>query len=212
MLRRMLDGGNTGEEQRKAARQTFLGRRSERGLGAPRGGICGSGTGSCAKAFPARSVILRTPAENIFTEWRAKWWRWRWPWCARFCGARRKWIRCCCPDWCAWRWKRWRRARRCACARIHRKWERGKNISRSTTIWRCVPELSGDATLEPNRCQLETELGVTDLSLETQLKEIEQGLFDLLAQRPTPEEPRATTSAATNRDEMTRRIPSRDAR
>jgi flagellar assembly protein FliH len=52
-----------------------------------------------------------------------------------------------------------------------------------------VPELSGDATLEQNRCQLETELGVTDLSLETQLKEIEQGLFDLLAQRPTPEKP-----------------------
>ena len=52
-----------------------------------------------------------------------------------------------------------------------------------------VPELSGDATLEQNRCQLETELGVTDLSLETQLKEIEQGLFDLLAQRPAPQAP-----------------------
>lgn len=50
-----------------------------------------------------------------------------------------------------------------------------------------VPELSGDTTLEQNRCQLETELGVTDLSLETQLKEIELGLFDLLAQRPTPQ-------------------------
>jgi flagellar assembly protein FliH len=50
-----------------------------------------------------------------------------------------------------------------------------------------VPELSGDATLDQNRCQLETELGVTDLSLETQLKEIEQGLFDLLAQRPPPQ-------------------------
>jgi flagellar assembly protein FliH len=50
-----------------------------------------------------------------------------------------------------------------------------------------VPELSGDATLEQDRCQLETELGVTDLSLETQLKEIEKGLFDLLAQRPTPQ-------------------------
>jgi flagellar assembly protein FliH len=49
-----------------------------------------------------------------------------------------------------------------------------------------TPELSGDATLDQNRCQLETELGVTDLSLETQLKEIEQGLFDLLAQRPPP--------------------------
>lgn len=46
------------------------------------------------------------------------------------------------------------------------------------------PELSGDATLERDQCALETELGVTDLSLQTQLKEIEQGLFDLLAQRP----------------------------
>jgi len=50
-----------------------------------------------------------------------------------------------------------------------------------------VPELSGDATLEANRCHLETESGVTDISLETQLKEIEQGLFDLLAQRPAPQ-------------------------
>jgi flagellar assembly protein FliH len=46
------------------------------------------------------------------------------------------------------------------------------------------PELSGDAALEHDQCALETELGTTDLSLETQLKEIEQGLFDLLAQRP----------------------------
>jgi flagellar assembly protein FliH len=47
-----------------------------------------------------------------------------------------------------------------------------------------LPELSGDATLETNQCQIETELGVTKLSLEAQLKEIEQGLFDLLTQRP----------------------------
>jgi len=46
------------------------------------------------------------------------------------------------------------------------------------------PELSGDAALERDQCALETEFGTTDLSLETQLKEIEQGLFDLLAQRP----------------------------
>lgn len=49
-----------------------------------------------------------------------------------------------------------------------------------------APELQGDAALEPNHCELETELGVTDLNFETQLKEIEQGLFDLLAQRPAP--------------------------
>jgi flagellar assembly protein FliH len=46
------------------------------------------------------------------------------------------------------------------------------------------PELLGDATLQAGRCMLESELGSTDLTLETQLKEIEQGFFDLLAQRP----------------------------
>jgi len=50
-----------------------------------------------------------------------------------------------------------------------------------------APELSGDNALDPNRCQIGTELGVTELSLEGQLKEIEQGLFDLLAQKPGPE-------------------------
>lgn len=49
-----------------------------------------------------------------------------------------------------------------------------------------VPELVGDASLEESQCRLETEVGVTELNLETQLKEIEQGLFDLLAQRPAP--------------------------
>jgi len=47
-----------------------------------------------------------------------------------------------------------------------------------------LPELLGDATLQAGRCMLESELGSTDLTLETQLKEIEQGFFDLLAQRP----------------------------
>jgi flagellar assembly protein FliH len=47
-----------------------------------------------------------------------------------------------------------------------------------------LPELLGDATLGPGHCMLETELGSTDLTLETQLKEIEQGFFDLLAQTP----------------------------
>jgi flagellar assembly protein FliH len=51
------------------------------------------------------------------------------------------------------------------------------------------PELMGDATLGPGRCLLETELGSTDLTLETQLKEIEQGFFDLLAQKPKGSEP-----------------------
>jgi flagellar assembly protein FliH len=52
------------------------------------------------------------------------------------------------------------------------------------TDLQAVPEMVGDATLGAGRCMLETELGSTDLTLETQLKEIEQGFFDLLAQRP----------------------------
>jgi flagellar assembly protein FliH len=46
------------------------------------------------------------------------------------------------------------------------------------------PDLMGDPTLGLGHCMLETELGSTDLTLESQLKEIEQGFFDLLAQRP----------------------------
>ncbi len=41
-----------------------------------------------------------------------------------------------------------------------------------------------DPSLNPKGCLLETELGVADLALESQLKEVEQGFFDLLAQRP----------------------------
>jgi flagellar assembly protein FliH len=47
-----------------------------------------------------------------------------------------------------------------------------------------LPELVGDPALGSGHCMLETELGSTDLTLENQLKEIEQGFFDLLAQRP----------------------------
>ena len=41
-----------------------------------------------------------------------------------------------------------------------------------------------DATLEPGGCILETELGSANFSLDAQLKEVEQGFFDVLAQRP----------------------------
>lgn len=47
-----------------------------------------------------------------------------------------------------------------------------------------VPELIGDPEISSGRCILETELGTTEIGLETQLKEIEQGFLDLLAQRP----------------------------
>jgi flagellar biosynthesis/type III secretory pathway protein FliH len=47
-----------------------------------------------------------------------------------------------------------------------------------------IPELIGDPSLDSGCCVLETSLGSTHISLETQLKEIEQGFLDLLEQRP----------------------------
>jgi flagellar assembly protein FliH len=46
-------------------------------------------------------------------------------------------------------------------------------------------EVVEDAHLSDQDCILETELGTTNLGLDTQLKEVEQGFFDLLALRPT---------------------------
>jgi flagellar assembly protein FliH len=46
------------------------------------------------------------------------------------------------------------------------------------------PEVVGDGALQRGECALETEIGSTQISLDTQLKEIEQGFFDLLEQRP----------------------------
>jgi flagellar assembly protein FliH len=47
-----------------------------------------------------------------------------------------------------------------------------------------APELVADTSLAPDGCLLETEVGTTSIGLETHLKEIKQGFFDLLAQRP----------------------------
>jgi flagellar biosynthesis/type III secretory pathway protein FliH len=41
-----------------------------------------------------------------------------------------------------------------------------------------------DAELNDQDCIVETELGSANFSLEKQLKEVEQGFFDLLAVRP----------------------------
>lgn len=49
---------------------------------------------------------------------------------------------------------------------------------------RDLPDLVEDPTLEEGRCVMETHLGKTELGWEVQLKEIERGLLDLLAQRP----------------------------
>ena len=46
-----------------------------------------------------------------------------------------------------------------------------------------VPKLLSDPSLEPAGCRLETSTGATDLGLDAQLREIEQGFADLLARR-----------------------------
>jgi flagellar biosynthesis/type III secretory pathway protein FliH len=45
-------------------------------------------------------------------------------------------------------------------------------------------EIIEDAHLGPGDCTLTTELGSTSFSIDAQLKEVERGFFDLLAQRP----------------------------
>ncbi|HUO13765.1 MAG TPA: FliH/SctL family protein [Verrucomicrobiae bacterium] len=47
-----------------------------------------------------------------------------------------------------------------------------------------MPEIIEDPAQPPDRCSLETSMGSTVLGLEVQLKEIEQGLMDLVAARP----------------------------
>ena len=45
-------------------------------------------------------------------------------------------------------------------------------------------EVVEDEGLSDKDCMVETELGSTNFGLDTQLKEVEQGFFDLLALRP----------------------------
>lgn len=45
-------------------------------------------------------------------------------------------------------------------------------------------EIVGDDSLAPGDCVLETSLGSANISIDTQLKEVEQGFFDILSRRP----------------------------
>jgi flagellar assembly protein FliH len=66
------------------------------------------------------------------------------------------------------------------------------------TVWRSylisrmgpgeLPEVVEDPAMALEQCQLRTSMGTADLGLEVQLKEIEQGLMDLLAARPRERE------------------------
>jgi flagellar assembly protein FliH len=57
-----------------------------------------------------------------------------------------------------------------------------------------TPEIHEDSAIASGECRIETSLGSTHLGLELQLKEIETGLLDLLAERPgeTPGSPPAS--------------------
>jgi flagellar biosynthesis/type III secretory pathway protein FliH len=47
-----------------------------------------------------------------------------------------------------------------------------------------IPEIVEDPAQSPDFCKLETAMGTTSFGLHIQLKEIEQGLMDILAARP----------------------------
>jgi flagellar assembly protein FliH len=47
-----------------------------------------------------------------------------------------------------------------------------------------MPQIVEDVTLPAGQCELRTSMGTAKLGIEVQLKEIEQGLMDLLAARP----------------------------
>ena len=49
---------------------------------------------------------------------------------------------------------------------------------------RDAPEVHEDGGLNPGECRIETSLGSTEIGIASQLKEIETGLLDLLAERP----------------------------
>ncbi len=51
-----------------------------------------------------------------------------------------------------------------------------------------APEIVEDAALAPDRCLIQTSLGATELGIAPQLREIEQGLLDLIAKRPRESE------------------------
>jgi flagellar assembly protein FliH len=47
-----------------------------------------------------------------------------------------------------------------------------------------APDVHEDPAMPPGECRIETSLGSTEVGIESQLKEIETGLLDLLAERP----------------------------
>ncbi len=61
-----------------------------------------------------------------------------------------------------------------------------------------APEVHEDPAIAPGECRIETSLGSTEIGLQSQLKEIETGLLDLLAERPGASVSSAATSVASS--------------
>jgi flagellar assembly protein FliH len=63
-------------------------------------------------------------------------------------------------------------------------------------------EIFEDATIAVGECRIETSLGSTEVGFESQLKEIETGLLDLLAERPgtAPKTPQGAAQSLSTPD------------
>ncbi len=68
-----------------------------------------------------------------------------------------------------------------------------------------APDVHEDPAIALGECRIETSLGSTEIGLETQLKEIETGLLDLLAERPGAVASSLPASAPASRPLETRR-------
>jgi len=73
-----------------------------------------------------------------------------------------------------------------------------EEMRRSNPGLHCQAKLRSDPSLEPVGCRIETSTGTTDLSLDAQLREVEQGFMDLLNRRAAIAEaaPKAKAAAA----------------
>jgi len=60
------------------------------------------------------------------------------------------------------------------------------------------PEVFEDSAIAPGECRIDTSLGSTEVGLESQLKEIETGLLDLLAERPGTAAPNSSPASTRN--------------
>jgi flagellar assembly protein FliH len=67
-----------------------------------------------------------------------------------------------------------------------------------------APEIHEDPALARGECRVETSLGSTEIGLESQLKEIETGLLDPLAERPGASPSPSATSVTASRMPETR--------